>query len=101
MDMIFVFGVRREATLSGDISPVRSTSMYFSVAPARWHAIRHGSILLWCSETDTRTSSPGWSSSSDRLKATRFMLSDVLRVKMISFSEEAWIKSRTVTRACS
>ena len=46
MAKIFVFGVSASATISAVTSPVRSTSRYFTVAPAFSAAIRQGSMLL-------------------------------------------------------
>ena len=61
----------------------------------------HGTMLEWCSIADTMTSSPSCMKAAVKLEATRFMLSVVPRVKMISRVEPAFMNPLTRSRAAS
>ena len=60
-----------------------------------------GTMLLWCSMTETMTSSPACICDWQKVAASRLMLSVVPRVKTISFVERAPMKRRTVSRLAS
>ena len=72
-----------------------------SVAPVCAHTSCHGTRLLWCSSTETTTSSPGRKLATPQLYATRLIASDAFRVKTISRSVRALTSLATLTLAAS
>ena len=69
--------------------------------PVRAASNCQGTRLLWCSITESSTSSPGLRLASPQLRATRLMASLALRVNTISWAEAAPTKLAVFCRAAS
>ena len=86
---------------SNNSSPLSFMGITFSTIPLRAACNCQGTILLWCSMTETITSSPSFIWLSAKEEANRLMLSVVPRVNTISLLLRALIKRRTVSREAS
>ena len=82
-------------------SPLSFMGITFSTIPLRAACNCQGTILLWCSMTETITSSPSFIWLSAKEEANRLILSVVPRVNTISFELRALINLRTVSREAS
>ena len=76
------------------------TSNQRSVAPVRSASICHGTMLEWCSITETTISSPG-RSRAPRVCAQRLRASEAFLVKTTSSERAAPMKFASVARAPS
>ena len=81
--------------------PSGSMGMNLSTMPRSSRSSCHGTMFEWCSISESTTSSPSRRCARAQPCATRLIDSVVLRVKMISRSESAWMKSRTCPRTRS
>mmetsp|Transcript_10510 Transcript_10510/g.38112 ORF Transcript_10510/g.38112 Transcript_10510/m.38112 type:complete len:204 (+) Transcript_10510:515-1126(+) len=99
----FVFPSRADASNASMSIPFPSgaSPTCRSVAPVCAHTSCHGTMLLWCSSSEMITSSPGFKLATPHVYATKLIASDALRVKTISRSVSAPMKSATLTRASS
>ena len=95
---IFVRGVTSDASTS--IRPSGSSLNHFSVAPVRSASCCHGTRLAWCSISEMRISSPGFSDHASP-NATRLMLSVADFVKTTSSGDAAPRKAATFARVPS
>ena len=75
--------------------------MMRSVAPLRPQSICQGTMLLWCSISDIRISSPSPTNFSPKENARVLIEPVAPLVKMISLVEEAFRNRRVVSRAAS
>ena len=82
-------------------SPSSLIGITLSTIPMRCACNCHGTMLEWCSITDTITSSPGFINASTKELATRFMLSVVPLVNTTSEVEAALMNCRTHSLAAS
>ncbi len=80
--------------------PSSVTSNHRNVAPVRSHASCHGTMLEWCSITDTTTSSPG-PSFAVSVWAARLSASDAFFVNTTSSGRAAPRNPATIDRAPS
>ncbi len=76
------------------------TSNQRRVAPLRWQASCHGTMLEWCSITEMTTSSPG-RSRDPSVCAARLSASEAFFVKTISSGRAALMKDATLDLAPS
>ena len=98
---IFVLSLKSFSYSSIRSSPRSFIGITFRLIRFRSASSCQGTMLLWCSITETITSSPGLRNSSPKLDANKLMLSVVPLVNTISFIEPALMNFRTVSRLAS
>ena len=98
---ILVRSEKRFSYSSSNSSPLSFIGMTLIAIPLRAANNCQGTILLWCSITETITSSPSCMNSSPKLETIKLMLSVVPRVKMTSRVLRALMNWRTVSREAS
>ncbi len=96
---IFVRSVTSDGSTS--MRPSGSSLNHFSVAPVRSASCCHGTRLAWCSISEMRISSPGFSDQAASPNATRLMPSVADFVKTTSSGEAAPRKDATFARVPS
>ena len=96
-----VRGVKRRSYSSRSSSPRSLMGITLTTMPRLRAWSCQGTMLEWCSMTETMTSSPSVMQASAKDDATRLRPSVVPRVKTISEVERALMKRRTVSRAAS
>ena len=98
---ILVRLVSARSKASSENEPSSATSTHFSTAPLRSRWKCQGTMLAWCSITESTISSPAPICARPKLAATRLIASVAERVKTISSIEAALRKRRTLSRAAS
>jgi hypothetical protein len=92
-----VFSVSSSSMLLRSSRPSSVTPNHLSVAPVRSHASCHGTMLLWCSISETTTTSPGFSAAPS-VCAARLSASEAFLVKTISSRFGAPMNAATLSR---
>jgi hypothetical protein len=77
--------------------PSSVTPNHFSVAPVRSQASCHGTMLLWCSISETTTTSPGFSAAPS-VCAARLSASEAFFVNTTSSRDGAPMNAATLSR---